>query len=111
MIPWDRLRRLPDYPVTDLRPVYLPSRALAKSWLDFADVLIAETRGPNMIKAAQYLIQLSTGNLASEGPIAMPWHTSPPSEMELTIERLARVPKSTLQRLPAAFFSCTLRTD
>ncbi len=106
--PWCRLRVLAEYPVGTVRPLYNPSTTLAKTWLDFAELLLKENRSDNMVRAAQYLVKIATNSLETEGLVAMPWHTGPPSEAELTLERLAQVPKSTRQRLPAAVFSCTI---
>ena len=106
---WCRVEALPAFPVDTARPLYEASRNLRKLWLDFADVLLRDAQDADMLRAGTYLLEMAQGQLEIEGPLPMPWHTNPPSQTLLVLERLATVPKSTRQLLPVATFSCAIQ--
>lgn len=108
-IPFERCRSLGPPPQA-LRPLYKVGRKLAIGWLEFAELLLNEHPGSqSMTTSAQYLLDLVNGNLVYEPLPTLTFHDHPPSEAELTLNRLNMAPRANRQLLPVATFTCNIK--
>jgi hypothetical protein len=93
----------------EVRPMYQPSNKLGVAWLELGELLLKENpNDESMRRAALYLYTLATNGLEVEQLPDMPLHCTLIPDAELTLARLALVPRTTRQLLPVAVFQCMI---
>jgi hypothetical protein len=108
LVPWSRMRELRPFP-DEIRPLYAASLKLGISWIELGELLLQENpNDKSMNRSALYLCQLATQDLTLEPVPDMHWHRQLVDDAELTLTRLAEVPRSTRQLLPVATFGCVV---